>query len=729
MTTLAPGGRLLLVRNPAAILTSAAVLPRTPILTITSLLLGSSPFLSGGANVPALNDLLSPVAIMFGNAILSGTFYIGAHRMTFSLRFKLYPLSSPHSFRGGQRTSPQRPPLSFQHRIQRRHSVRHLFNRRPFHDSPVPSLPSSPHIPSGGANVPALNDLLSPFNIAFGDAILSGTFSIAGHRAYFASGTDIRRFPKGGYVHRFLFRDGSSGGGSGGGEGGEEGGGGGGGGGGEEGGVAGGGSGGSIVSTRGGRMKSQVEASVLGLVERGKGKVAVFGDSNCLDSSHLVSDCFWLLREMLSFATEGKKDPTLFHHRNELQVAMGGGGGEEGHKNRSDLSRGFSGADSKLGGSEVFVLPERRTDVNFTDLSLVLGKPLVCGQDSKVLRVGKKQRKPGVGGRDVLRGEGGRRVRGGLMGGRRGGGGRRIIEESRPESVGGGVGADTSGNKGVADSPKYGAVAADLGDVVNVREEEDKGEERGRDYSFEHVTQQGENLKDGEEGSGEVRAREEGGREEGESEEGSGRDGKGKLGVEGDGKWEGGAGGEQGAIEAVELGVWEKEKQQEQQKQQEQEEQQELRLGSEIERGSDGVEGLNEVKKGVDSVREVDDTAANGAADAGAVAVSSGAGSGHASATAAAAAAAAAASGAAAAAAADDDSADTGAAAAVRVDDGITERVGGSGSSDVAAAVSADDLLLAGGLGGAEGGQSPGKSIWRHWHEREEEVRSGGEMG
>ncbi|CAI5487675.1 unnamed protein product [Closterium sp. Naga37s-1] len=359
---------------------------------------------------------------------------------------------------------------------------------------------------TGGANVPALNDLLSPFGIVFGDAILSGTFSIAGHRAYFASGTDIRRFPKGGYVHRFLFRDGSSGGGSGGGEGGEEGGGGGGErGGGEEGGVAGGGSGGSIVSTRGGRMKSQVEASVLGLVERGQGRVGVFGDSNCLDSSHL-----------------------------------------------------------------------------------------------------------------------------------------------------------------------HGAVAADLGDVVNVREDEDKGEERDRDRSFEIVTQQGENVKEGGEGSGE------------------------------------------GTTEAVELGVWKEEKQQEQQ------EQQELGMGSEI-RGSDGVKGLNAVKRGDDSARESNDTAANGAADSGAVAVSSGAGS-----AAGTAAAAAAASGAGAA----DTAADAAAAAAVRVDDGITERVGGSGSSDGAAAadVSADDLLLAGGEGGGGGGggQSAGRSIWRHWHEREEEVRYGG---
>ena len=33
---------------------------------------------------------------------------------------------------------------------------------------------------AGGANVPALNDLLWPFGMAFGDASLVGTLSVAG---------------------------------------------------------------------------------------------------------------------------------------------------------------------------------------------------------------------------------------------------------------------------------------------------------------------------------------------------------------------------------------------------------------------------------------------------------------------------------------------------------------------------------------------------------------------
>jgi membrane-bound transcription factor site-1 protease len=33
---------------------------------------------------------------------------------------------------------------------------------------------------AGGANVPALNDLLAPFGVAFGDALLVGMLGIAG---------------------------------------------------------------------------------------------------------------------------------------------------------------------------------------------------------------------------------------------------------------------------------------------------------------------------------------------------------------------------------------------------------------------------------------------------------------------------------------------------------------------------------------------------------------------
>ena len=54
---------------------------------------------------------------------------------------------------------------------------------------------------TGGANVPALNELLAAWGISFGDTVLEGDFSVGGmHDVYYASGTGIVRFPATGVV-------------------------------------------------------------------------------------------------------------------------------------------------------------------------------------------------------------------------------------------------------------------------------------------------------------------------------------------------------------------------------------------------------------------------------------------------------------------------------------------------------------------------------------------------
>lgn len=51
---------------------------------------------------------------------------------------------------------------------------------------------------------------------------------------------------------------------------------------------------------------------VLGLVEEpGGGRIAVYGDSNCIDAVHLVRDCYWLLLALLEFTTSSRV-PKLF---------------------------------------------------------------------------------------------------------------------------------------------------------------------------------------------------------------------------------------------------------------------------------------------------------------------------------------------------------------------------------------------------------------------------------
>ncbi|KAL9224051.1 hypothetical protein vseg_000125 [Gypsophila vaccaria] len=182
---------------------------------------------------------------------------------------------------------------------------------------------------TGGANVPALNDLLAPFGIAFGDKILNGEFTINGEQSRYASGTNILRFPAGGYVHSFPFLDNSD-------------------------------TGSTQNAFTGSLMKG--DSPILGLLEAGNGRISVYGDSNCLDSSHMVTNCFWLLKRILEFTGGNTKDPQLFSDSVRQSAPM---------------------LDEKQ-------LPSRRTDVNFSAYSAVMGKELICRGDSRFEVVGTK---------------------------------------------------------------------------------------------------------------------------------------------------------------------------------------------------------------------------------------------------------------------------------------------------------------------------------------------------
>lgn len=95
--------------------------------------------------------------------------------------------------------------------------------------------------------------------------------------------------------------------------------------------------------------------SILGLAKVGRGRVSVYGDSNCLDSSHMVTNCFWLLKKILDFTTRNIRDPVLFAETARI---------------RSPLQNST-------------LLPSRRTDVNFSIYSGVIGKDLVCQKDTR----------------------------------------------------------------------------------------------------------------------------------------------------------------------------------------------------------------------------------------------------------------------------------------------------------------------------------------------------------
>ena len=82
----------------------------------------------------------------------------------------------------------------------------------------------------------------------------------------------------------------------------------------------------------------------------------MYGDSNCLDSSHMVTNCYGLLRKMLDFTSADVRDPVLFSTSVKLDTPL-------------------YEVDNQL--------PSRRTDVNFSLYSSVVGKDLICRTDSR----------------------------------------------------------------------------------------------------------------------------------------------------------------------------------------------------------------------------------------------------------------------------------------------------------------------------------------------------------
>jgi len=51
-----------------------------------------------------------------------------------------------------------------------------------------------------GSNVPSLNSLLEPYNIAFGQKVFSGEFYLEKRQVVIDSATEIIKFPKNGYL-------------------------------------------------------------------------------------------------------------------------------------------------------------------------------------------------------------------------------------------------------------------------------------------------------------------------------------------------------------------------------------------------------------------------------------------------------------------------------------------------------------------------------------------------
>lgn len=157
---------------------------------------------------------------------------------------------------------------------------------------------------TGGANLPALNELLHPFGARLGDTVYAGELSLEHRTIRYTSGSSLQQFPCGNI---------------------------------------------SSVSGRGVLLRHRLvdlgeqvirhppqsasklhpsienrksdvepwrlvasdndpEPAVLGLwtpdtSPSPSGRLIVYGDSDCLSSTHLSTDCFWLLRALLQFVT------------------------------------------------------------------------------------------------------------------------------------------------------------------------------------------------------------------------------------------------------------------------------------------------------------------------------------------------------------------------------------------------------------------------------------------
>lgn len=139
---------------------------------------------------------------------------------------------------------------------------------------------------TGGSNIPAINDLLSPLGMAFSDHVFEGDFTLGDHDMYYASGTSIAKFPKQGILISRNLKD----------------------------------QGNEVVN---GEVKLVESVPILGLYQTTmyatSGRVVLYGDSNCLDNSHMQKDCFWMLSAILEYTSHDTLPPVF---DNQEQITL-----------------------------------------------------------------------------------------------------------------------------------------------------------------------------------------------------------------------------------------------------------------------------------------------------------------------------------------------------------------------------------------------------------------------
>ncbi|XP_065195488.1 membrane-bound transcription factor site-1 protease-like [Sycon ciliatum] len=132
---------------------------------------------------------------------------------------------------------------------------------------------------TGGSNIPALNRLLQPWSLAFGDTVWEGDFTVGHHSTYLASGTSFVSVPDQALVLSARMKN----------------------------------QGEEVLA---GTAAVHNDVPILALLPRvdslsSSGRIAAYTDSNCVDGSHMQKDCFWLIDHLLRFLISGTVPPEM----------------------------------------------------------------------------------------------------------------------------------------------------------------------------------------------------------------------------------------------------------------------------------------------------------------------------------------------------------------------------------------------------------------------------------
>ncbi|EMP41243.1 Membrane-bound transcription factor site-1 protease [Chelonia mydas] len=138
---------------------------------------------------------------------------------------------------------------------------------------------------TGGANIPALNDLLSVWNMAFSDGLYEGDFTMANHEMNYASGCSIAKFPDDGIVISHTFKD----------------------------------QGLEVLKQETAVVENVPILGLYQIPSEGGGRLVLYGDSNCLDDSHRQKD------SLLQYTSYGVMPPSLSHSENRQRPPTGAG--------------------------------------------------------------------------------------------------------------------------------------------------------------------------------------------------------------------------------------------------------------------------------------------------------------------------------------------------------------------------------------------------------------------